>query len=174
MKVILISGHAQNGKDTCAGILKTKLMHNGYRVLICHYGDLVKYICTTFFGWNGLKDHQGRSLLQRIGTDVIREKQPDYWVNFIIDILMFFQNEWDYVIIPDTRFPNEVDRISEKFNSVHLRVERKHFKSPLSIEQQNHPSETALDNCEPDVWIHNNGSLEDLRNKIEQVIWEVL
>lgn len=174
MKVILISGHAQNGKDTCATILKGRLVHEGYKVLVCHYGDLVKYICTAFFGWNGLKDRQGRTLLQHIGTDVIREQQPDYWVNFIIDILSFFKNEWDYVIIPDTRFPNEIDRISERFDTVHFRVERKHFKSPLSVEQQNHPSETALDDCKPDVLIHNNGDLEDLRNKINKTILEVL
>ena len=78
------------------------------------------------------------------------------------------------MIIPDTRFPNEVDRISEKFDTVHLRVERKHFKSPLSIEQQNHPSETALNDCKPDVLIHNDGNLEDLRNKIDKTILEVL
>ena len=174
MKVILISGHAQNGKDTCAAILKGRLIHEGYRVLVCHYADLVKYICTTFFHWNGLKDHQGRALLQHIGTDVIRERQPDYWVNFIIDMLTFFGDEWDYVIIPDTRFPNEVERIKEKFDAVHLRVERKHFKSPLSAEQQNHPSETALDDCEPDALIHNDGDLNGLREKIDKLILEVL
>lgn len=174
MKVILISGHAQNGKDTCADILKGRLIHKGYRVLVCHYADLVKYICTTFFHWNGLKDHQGRALLQHIGTDVIREQQPDYWVNFIIDMLTFFGDEWDYAIIPDTRFHNEVERIKEKFDAVHLRVERKHFKSPLSTEQQNHPSETALDGCKPDELIHNDGDLNDLREKIDKLILEVL
>lgn len=174
MKVILISGHAQNGKDTCAAIFKGRLIHEGYRVLVCHYADLVKYICTTFFHWNGLKDHQGRALLQHIGTDVIRERQPDYWVNFIIDMLTFFGDEWDYVIIPDTRFPNEVERIKEKFDAVHLRVERKHFKSPLSAEQQNHLSETALNGCKPDELIQNDGDLNDLREKIDKLILEVL
>lgn len=128
MKVILISGHAQNGKDTCAGILEGMLTRNGYKVLVCHYGDLVKYVCTTFFGWNGMKDVAGRSLLQHVGTDVIRTQKENYWVDFIVDMLHFFGEEWDYVLIPDTRFPNEVSRIKEEFSSVHLRVERTHFK----------------------------------------------
>lgn len=174
MKVILISGHAQNGKDTCANILKTELIHGGSRVLVCHYGDLVKYICTTFFGWNGLKDRYGRTLLQHIGTDVIRQQKPDYWVNFVIDMLQFFGEEWDYVLIPDTRFPNEVERIKEKFDAIHIRVERKHFKSPLTAQQQRHPSETALDDCIPDVMIHNDGTLEQLHEKMKNIIVEVL
>ena len=45
MKVITISGKAQNGKDTTAGLLKAALEADGYKVLITHYADLLKYIC---------------------------------------------------------------------------------------------------------------------------------
>ncbi len=41
----------------------------GYKVLIAHYADLVKYVAKTFFEWNGEKDEYGRSLLQHIGTE---------------------------------------------------------------------------------------------------------
>lgn len=174
MKVVLISGHAQNGKDACANIIKGCLVRSGKKVLVCHYGDLLKYICKTFFEWDGLKDNRGRTLLQYVGTDVIRAKREDYWVDFITGILGLFQNEWDYVLIPDTRFPNEVERMKEQFDTTHIRVERKHFKSPLSLEQQSHPSETALDSCVPDVLVQNDGSLEDLHKKIEEMILEVL
>ena len=44
MKVICISGKAQHGKDTSAKLIKMILEANGYKVLIAHYGDLVKYI----------------------------------------------------------------------------------------------------------------------------------
>ena len=40
MKVITISGKAQNGKDTTAGLLKAALEADGYKVLITHYADL--------------------------------------------------------------------------------------------------------------------------------------
>lgn len=48
MKVICISGKAQNGKDTTASFMKQTLEDKGQRVLIAHFGDLVKYICKTF------------------------------------------------------------------------------------------------------------------------------
>lgn len=114
-------------------------------VLVAHYGDLVKYVCKTFFGWNGEKDEYGRTLLQKVGTDAIRAKRPDYWVSFVADIMSFFPGEWDYVLIPDCRFPNEVDYIRNTgFSTVHLRVVRDGFVSPLTPEQQAHPSELEL------------------------------
>ena len=48
MKVITISGKAQNGKDTTAGLLKAALEADGYKVLITHYADLLKYICLLY------------------------------------------------------------------------------------------------------------------------------
>ena len=54
----------------------------------------------------------------------------------------------------------------------HLRVERPFFVSPLTPEQQKHPSETALDETEPDVIICNDAGLEDLERRVRQYIEE--
>ena len=108
MKVILISGKAQHGKDTSAIFMKEALELEGRRVLIAHYGDLVKFICEKYFGWDGKKDEKGRSLLQYVGTDVVRKQKPDFWVNFVCEVLEMFSDQWDRVIIPDCRFPNTV------------------------------------------------------------------
>ena len=166
---------AQNGKDTTAGLLKAALEADGYKVLITHYADLLKYICKQFFGWDGQKDDAGRHILQYVGTDIIRQKRPDYWVGFVTSILELFPNEWDYVLIPDCRFPNEIDYLKEAgLDTVNLRVVRKNFKSPLTPEQQAHPSETALDDVEPDYYITNNGSMTDLKRNVIDWLVEYL
>lgn len=171
MKVICISGKAQNGKDTTAKILEEQLTADGNKVLIAHFGDLVKYVCKTFFDWDGKKDEKGRTLLQYVGTDKIRAKSPDYWVNFIVSILDIFCDEWDYVLLPDCRFPNEYE-IFEHYNmdAILLRVVRPNFTSPLTQEQQNHPSETALDNYQYDATIINGGTLEDLKEAVDKFV----
>ena len=173
MKIITISGKAQNGKDTTAGVLKEALEADGYRVLVTHYGDLLKHICQKFFSWNGEKDDRGRAILQHVGTDVIRAEQPDFWVGFISNILDLFPDTWDYVLIPDCRFPNEVNTLKDGgFNVTHLRVIRDNFESPLTPEQQAHPSETALDNMTADYYIRNNGSLTDLQVAVIKFLLE--
>ncbi len=174
MKIITISGKAQHGKDTTANILKGQLEADGYRVLIVHFADLLKHICRSFFGWDGQKDDAGRHLLQYVGTDIIRAKRPDYWVNFVVDILGMFPDEWDYVLIPDCRFPNEIACFQKAgFDSIHIRVVRHSFTSPLTAEQQAHPSETALDSSKPDYYIYNDGTLHDMELALSNVVTDL-
>lgn len=173
--IICISGKAQNGKDTVANMMKINLQSCGYKVLVAHYADLLKYICKTFFNWDGNKDETGRSILQRVGTEVIRNKKPDFWVSFIIDILNFFEDEWDYVLIPDSRFPNEVMQlIKAGFNVNFIRVKRTGFISPLTEEQQKHESETALDNYKPDYLLLNDDTLSTLKSKVDELTEKII
>ncbi len=167
MKILAISGHARHGKDTAAEMLSALLRINGARVLVAHQADLLKYICRTFFGWNGMKDEAGRSLLQEVGTDRIRAKDPDFWVRFLADVLRFFSDRWDYCIIPDTRFPNEIEFFRARgFDVTHLRIIRPHFYNGLTEVQRNHPSETALDDYPADGTILNDGEPIDLLDKL--------
>lgn len=171
MKIICISGHAQNGKDTAAQIMRRTLWGYGERVLVAHYADLVKYICRQFFDWDGEKDEYGRSLLQYVGTNKVRAKEPDFWVDFICKMLDLFPDEWDYVLIPDCRFPNEIDYMKEKgFDVTHLRIIRDGFDNGLTDAQKEHPSETSLDNVKPDAVIHNTGGISDLTLAIMQFV----
>lgn len=172
-KIILISGKARHGKDTFAKFLKEGLENKGERVLICHYGDLLKFIASAYLGWNGKKDEEGRKLLQQVGTGLIREKEPDFWVDFIIKMLRFFRDKYDYVLIPDVRFPNEVERMNQVFDNkvFHIRVVRPDYISDLTPEQLKHPSETALDNYVPDYEVLNDGTLEEFKEGVKDDIF---
>lgn len=168
---ICISGKAQNGKDTSAEIFKNELVARGHSVLVIHQADLLKYICKAFFNWNGEKDEAGRTLLQQVGTNVIRKVEPDFWVNFIAKVTGFFKDTWDYIIIPDTRFPNELEKLkADDANVFHVRVIRKNFKSPLTEEQQRHPSETSLDGVESDFTLVNDKGIDDLCGSVVGIL----
>jgi hypothetical protein len=170
MQIILISGKAGHGKDTAALYLRTMLEAEGERVLVTHYGDLLKYICKSFFGWDGVKDEKGRHLLQYVGTDTIREKfYADFWVDFVAFMLEISKDQWDYVLIPDCRYPNEIECMKVPgADVIHIQISRDNFVSQLTKEQQQHSSETALDNIKPDYYIRNNGSLHDLYIALSQ------
>lgn len=170
-KIICISGKAQHGKTTTANLMKSILEARDERVLITSNAGLVKYVCREFFGWDGKKDDAGRALLQYVGTDIIRKKDPDYWVHFLLDMMTFFEDEWDYVIIDDCRFPNEIDEwLFDGFDVCHVRVNRDGFDSPLTDEAKAHKSEHALDNALPDFVIDNSGSISELKESVEIVL----
>lgn len=168
MQIISISGKAQHGKDTTATFLKDALEKRGKKVLVAHYGDLVKYVCTTFLGWDGKKDTAGRTMLQLVGTDTVRSKDPDYWVRFVLFMVDTLKDAgaWDYVLIPDCRFPNEVA-------GIHVRVTRPDFDNGLTEEQKAHLSETALDDSVPDINICNSGDLEYLQRICESAAYDL-
>jgi hypothetical protein len=170
MKVICISGKAQHGKDTFAKMLEEELLKKEKTVLIAHFADLVKYICKTIFGWDGEKDDKGRAILQYVGTDVVRKKNPNYWVKFIIDILTMFNTDWDYILIPDCRFPNEYELFKTSgLDASLIRVNRPNFESKLPKEQKEHISETALDNYPYDYLIDEDNTLEYLHKKANEL-----
>ena len=148
--------------------MKEILSKENNSVLIIHYADLLKFICKTYFGWNGQKDEYGRTLLQLVGTDCVRERRPNFWVDFVLALFDLFPKIWDYAIIPDVRFPNEIYNIEDEgYYLCHVHIERPGYDNNLSDEQKKHPSETALDRVKPNYTINNNGSLQDLRDSVQ-------
>jgi len=170
LKIILISGKARNCKSETAKILKNKLETKGNKVLTTAFGNLVKFVCEKFFNSDGQKNEYNRSLWQRIGTDVIRKQKPNYWVDFIISIISMFPNEWNYVIIDDCRFVNELNRYDETWDTTTVRVNRLNFESNLTPEQKNHPSETALDNYNFDYVINSESGLDNLEKEVDKFL----
>ena len=166
--VVLISGFARSGKDTSAGMLKTILEGMGQRVKVTHYADHLKNLCKDWLDWDGIKDDYGRTLLQYVGTNIVREQYPAYWVDHMVQMLKFFGNMFDVVLIPDTRFPNEIERIRQSgYPIIHLRIDRGvDFDNGLTDEQKNHISETALIDYPRDILVQNDGTLEDLHFKL--------
>jgi hypothetical protein len=104
-----------------------------------------------------------RMLLQKIGTDLFRNQlHPNIWLN------SFFS---DYTedcnwIITDSRFPNDVER-TRGMGGVLIRVNR----SECEGRENEHASETALDNYEGfNYIINNNGTIEELIEKVKVIL----
>lgn len=170
MKVILISGKAQSGKDTFARLFKEHVEPyeelENKRVLILKYGDILKFVCKKCFGWNGEKDESGRTLLQYVGTDLIRENNPDTFVNCLIEIAKGLENKYDYLLVPDVRFRNEIEQwMGSGLDYVTVRINRLNedntpYENNLTQEQKRHISETELDNYIFDYVIYNRKLLD--------------
>ena len=77
-----------------------------------------------------------REFLQCFGTDVCRKIKDDIWVASCISSMLTSGTE--LAIVPDIRFPNEVEAIQKAGGKV-IRLTR-------SPHEDEHPSETSLDN----------------------------
>ena len=122
-----------------------------------------------------------RDFLQRLGTDAIRDGlHTNAWVNALMSDYTPTQVQWldgplggyedgpmPNWIITDTRFPNEAQAIKSKGGIV-VKVTRP------GEQQGTHPSEIALDDWDFDVVIENNGSIEDLIEKVKMQLGDIL
>ena len=179
MKTILISGKSGSGKDMLAKFLQEELSAAGKRTIITHYGDPVKYFAKEYFGWNGIKDENGRHLLQHLGTELVRSVLPNYWTGVIIGFLDAIEphNQFDVAIVADVRFPNEAEIPFDQLEDVvSIRIERRNadgtpWVNPLLTEEQrNHSSETSLDCYAFDYVIHNDEGLELLKESAHTLL----
>ena len=176
MKVIELCGKAGVGKDTfCVELIK-QLEAKGEKCIHIAFADYLKFICKQYFSWNGDKDEKGRELLQYIGTDVFRKQDENFWVNIVANFLTVCSNEniFDYAIITDARFPNEINCLSAKLNAVPFRIKRNNYVSKLSESAQKHSSETALDNFKMDEIILS-GEKRNLPQEVKEFIdnWKI-
>ena len=165
LQIFAISGRAQHGKDTAAEILSAQLRSRNHDVAVLHYADPLK-LCLCSLGWDGEKDELGRELLQQ-SADRIRIKEPNFLINFMLSFINLFEDDFDFLIIPDARFPDEISRLKEGGCAVHhIHVFRPNYTSPLTERQKTHFSEHALDRVLPDHIIINNGSIECLTSSV--------
>jgi hypothetical protein len=165
MKVILISGKARSGKDQSALFIKEYIENElNQKAVIIKYGDFLKNFLERSLCWDGRKDEYGRHMLQTWGTDIIRENYQYAFTDMMIALLRGICTEFDYTIICDARFPNEVEEIEKFFQSITLRVVRDDNNSNLTSEQKQHTSETAMDNYDFDAYIYNKFDLNALKS----------
>ena len=186
--IIGISGKALSGKDTSANMLKRLYMYpettykfyaNNLKdrkiyapVVIAHFADVLKEtakVMCNLDDWD-VNDQDGkrqtikwlgitvRELLQKLGTCIRQGIDNEFWIKSL-----YAENEYvENIIIADVRFPEEVKSIKDRGGIV-LRLVRD------GAGAGNHISETALDDyTDWDYVIENNGTLEDLFEKLRE------
>ena len=144
MKCISISGPAGHGKDTLANKLKHHLESKGKKVFIIHYADYLKMVANQVYNWNGIKDEVGRDILQKLG-DKMRAKDKMFVINELLRILNLVKDDFDIAIIPDARFPKEIECLKDIGKTISVHITRVDYNNNLTNEQNNHSTERSLD-----------------------------
>ena len=167
MIVILLSGKAEAGKDTFFTMAEEDCKDKVIKRIA--FADALKKVACNM-GWDGKKDAAGRRLLQDLG-EVGRRYHPDLWVDKTVETLKEFSQTADIICFTDCRYPNELAGIKrvELAGStvVTVRIERPGHSIAAN---QNHISETALDDYSFDYTIVNDGTLADYRRKVRDAL----
>jgi hypothetical protein len=163
--IIAISGKKQSGKDTVASILTHLIPYCG----IYHFASPLKAEVARATGCSEkyIEDHKPsfRTLLQGWGDYRKAIYGQDYYVQITKEaIVRSAACGITNCIIPDLRFNVEMAWV-KSVGGITIRVERN--IQPVSLDI--HRSETELDGVKFDHTIENNGTIEDLIEKVKQL-----
>lgn len=175
-KIYLFSGKAMAGKDSACEYYSKLLQANNKNVLHTLYAKYIKQYARDYFGWDGREETKPRELLQVLGTDIIRKElnKPDFHVNRICEDIEILSKYFNRFLISDCRFKNEVLLPKQKFGDdvVAIRIIRTNFISNLTPEQQQHESETALDDFTDFDYVIKASNLKELHDQLD-IIYKV-
>lgn len=182
MNIVLIS-EAGGGKDFISDYLVRKYGYTRYA-----FADNVKLLAEVWFPeLYGNGDSKPRWLLQALGTK-FREIDKDVWIKAMLDNIDSNHETAkksveavEHVVVTDCRMPNEYEALKERgFTFIRIsvdedvRLERLVERGDLfSKDDLNHHTESFYNSFECDYEIHNNGSIQEVYDSIDNIIGEI-
>lgn len=177
MKVIGLAGRKGSGKDTAAQIL----INQGYELI--KFADPLKGMLRYLLDYQSMAHDEierriegdmkedscaqlgmnpTRWAMQTLGTEWGRDLlSNEIWTSAFYNRAQQF----DKVVCTDVRFPNEITTITQGLGGYIYRVVR-----PNSGKSDTHTSETQIDDLQVDAEILNDGSIEQLQQKLIALI----
>ena len=172
-KIFIIAGKARQGKDTIYEYIKD--YYKDYKVLYLPNNYYMRDYAKRIMNWDGEDSTKPRELLIELADFARNNIDEHFYINRTIEDIMVFSNFYDIIVVPDARFPYELELPKEKIgNVITINVTRPNYESELTSENKKHSTETSLDNFNNyDYKIINDGSLEELKNKVNEILNDI-
>ena len=198
--ILLINGKKRSGKDTSAKIIKEELINQGKSVKILSFADTLKdMVCEMFnisradleylknntncyehsivspSGIGMLELPNFRTFLDCFGNSIAKRLGGDsVWADIILKQVL--ETDYEYYIIPDFRFPIEID----VFNLAHV-FGKSLFQlnvTTLQVQRNGLPhsdliSENSLNDFTFDYIIDNNSDLENIKKQVVTILADI-
>lgn len=172
-KIIIFAGKARAGKDTCALYIKEYSEKNNLKYANLQFSYYIKMYAKIISDWDGSEETKPRTLLQQLGTEVIRYQiDNEFFIKRIIDDIKVLSYFCDVITISDARLPEELDLVKKAYqDAIKIKVERPSLENSLTSTEKKHATEIGLNNyTDYNYIINNDGTLEDLKIKVEELM----
>ena len=146
MRVFVIAGKSGSGKGEVAKLINEFYIYKLQKNVVTSYSKYLKLFAQELTDWDGQSANKPRDFLQSFGTKIRDYDKRFFTKRMIEDVAVYELDEINNVIISDARMPDEIDEIRNNFDDVYaIYVENQFSPSKLTVEQQAHITETALE-----------------------------
>ena len=173
MRIFLIAGKAGSGKNEVAKLIKEYYIYKLEECAITSFSKYIKNFALELTNWDGTESNKPRDFMQRLGDDM-RKNDPNFLVSNMIKDITIYQKYVENVVISDVRMPNEIEEIKNSFDNVYaFYIVNQFGSSKLTIEQQSHITEVALEDYPDFDYIIANDDLSRLKEKVFAILDKV-
>ena len=117
--IFIVSGTANSGKDTTCAFINNYVKLKELKSVNLQFSYYIKMYAKELSNWDGTEETKPRTLLQQIGTDVIRNNIDDmFFINRIIGDIKVYSYFCDVITISDARLPKEIESVYNNFSNV--------------------------------------------------------
>lgn len=160
-QILVVNGYPRSGKDTLA------LLLGKYKeVQVFSSVDPIKEVALTL-GWDGNKDEAGRKFLASLKKCCV--EYDDLPLKWLLDKCTTFKSGSAEVLVLFVRESEEIQKLRQKVNIVTVFVTNNRVKNVVS-----NPSDANISTDGYDIYLDNNGTLEDFEAEIKSKVVEVL
>lgn len=168
MRIVAISGKKRSGKDTVANLLQLTT-DKKCRVIGFATALKLEVALATGHSVQYIEENKSkfRTLLQGWADYRRMINNPSYWIDKLdLSLQMLESAGYEVVLITDLRYKNEL-KFLRNLGTTLVRVNSTRSEATT---QDNHPSETELDNEDFPIVINNNGTIQELINQVQEKI----
>lgn len=166
MRIFLVAGNAGSGKGEVAKLIKEYYIYKLENCVITEYSKYLKMFTKELTDWDGNPNTKPRKYLQELG-DLVRGIDNKFLINNMINDLKVYEKLVNNVVVADVRMPEEIEDIKLNYDNVYaIYVENQHSMSNLSLEEQAHITETALEDYHEFDYILANDDINTLKDKV--------
>lgn len=171
MKLFLIAGKADSGKNYFGDILKEEFQKGDYKVCMLRLTEPLYNYAVKYFDWDGKEETKPRRLLQTLGIEVIKEKLglKDFLINRLKDDIKILDNYFDVGIITDGRLIYEFEKLKEEYPTIKIIKMEREKENDLSLLEKNHITEKDLDNEYNYDYVIENNSKDNLKKYAKEI-----
>lgn len=168
MMKIAFGGNMGVGKDTAVEYLQLKYP----QAIVTSFAEPIYEILKFSQNICNFTPEKDRKFLQFIGTDWARNKDPNVWVNLVLEKT----KTKNCCLLSDIRFLNELVALKEN-NWICIRITRNDTeKNRCGTGDKKHISEKELNSIPEELWdysIQNDHNLDSFYKKIDNIVEKI-